>query len=284
MFFGRKINSTCIKDGVYRYADRYLKYIQVIRTYRECLTSLDDVKHLDTSGIYILYGINDMGQMVVYVGKAIDVINRVSQHKDDEDKDFFTEVFFITTTDNSFGDSHLSYLENMIYNRFRISPNIVVYNDLIPTKGNLNEDEAEDCENFGDAIISIISQAASGRFLVTQFGKNENSRFYLKGIKGCEMTATYTEGKLIIHKDSQVSRTCTNSAPAYVKRNREELIENGTFIEYKNLLILSKDVTFENVTMATNTLTGTSVAKSSEIWKNYNGTTLKDYIDNGNNN
>lgn len=282
MFFGKKIKSSLVKDGVYKYNDVYLKYIQVIRTYRECLPSLVDVPHVDRTGIYILLGVNDLGQTIVYVGKGTDVLARVNQHKDDPSKDFFTEVFMVTTNDNSFGDSHVSYLENMIYNRFRISPNIRVSNDVIPSQGNVSEDEAEDCENFGDAIINIIAQASSGRFLVTQFGKSEHSKFFLKGIKGCELIATYTEGKLIVHKDSKVSRTLSNNAAAYVKRGREELIEQGVFIEYKDVLILGQDQTFDNVSMATNILTGTSVSKSVELWKNYNSVTLKDYIDGSN--
>lgn len=281
MFFGKKIKSSLIKDGVYKYNDVYLKYIQVIRTYRECLSALQDVPHIDNTGIYILLGINDLGQTIVYVGKATDVHARVNQHKDDTDKDFFTEVFMVTTNDNSFGDSHVSYLENMIYNRFRISPNIRVQNDVIPPKGNLSEDEAEDCENFGDAIINIIAQAASGRFLVTQFGKSEHSKFFLRGVKGCELIATFTEGKLIVHKDSKVSRTTSNGAPAYVKRGREELLEKGVFITYKDILILGEDWTFESISNGTNILTGTSVTRSNELWKNYNGVTLKEYIDNG---
>jgi hypothetical protein len=281
MFFGKKIKSSVIRDGVYKYNDVYLKYIQVIRTFRECLPTLSNVPHVNQTGVYILFGINDIGQMIVYVGKGTDALARINKHKDDNDKDFFTEVFIITTNDNSFGDSHISYLENMIYNRFRISPNIKVSNEVVPSKGNLNEDEAEDCENFGDTIINIIAQAASGRFLVTQFGKSEHSKFFLKGIKGCELIATYTEGKLIVHKDSKVSRTLSNGAAAYVKRGRDELIEQGVFIEYKDVLILGQDKTFDNVNNATNILTGTTVSKSTELWKNYNGTTLKEYIDNG---
>lgn len=277
--FGKKIKSSLIKDGVYKYNDVYLKYIQVIRTYRECLSSLGDTPHLDGTGVYILLGVNDIGQTVVYVGKANNVLNRVNQHKDDADKGFFTEVFMVTTTDNSFGDSQASYIENMIYNRFRISPNIKVSNDVIPSKGNLNDDDSEDCENYGDTIINIISQAASGRFLVTQFGKAEHSKFFLKGIKNCELIATYTEGKFIVHKDSKVSRTISNGAPAYVKRGRDELIEKGVFIEFKDLMILGQDWTFDNVSQGTNILTGTSVSKSIELWQNYSGVTLKEYID-----
>lgn len=282
MFFGKKIKSALVKDGVYKYNDVYLKYIQVVRTYRECLAELSDVPNVNNTGVYILLGVNDLGQTIVYVGKATDVLTRVNQHRDDKDKDFFTEVFIVTTNDNSFGDSHVSYIENMIYNRFRISPNIKVSNDLIPSKGNVSEDEAEDCENFGDTIINIISQASSGRFLVTQFGKSEHSKFFLKGVKSCELIATYTEGKLIVHKDSKVSRTLSNNAAAYVKRGREELIEQGVFIEYKDSYIMGQDQTFDNIAAATNILTGTSVSKAIELWKNYSGKTLKEYIDGDN--
>ncbi len=281
--FGKKIKSSVIKDGVYRYNDVYLKYIQVIRTYRECLAELDDVDHINKTGVYILLGTNDYGQNMVYVGKAGNVIKRINQHKVDKDKEFFNELFMVTTNDDSFGDSYASYLENMIYNRFTISANIIVQNDVIPTKGNLSEDEAEYCENVGDTIISIISQAASGRFLVTQFGKSEHSKFYLKS-KNYELIATYVEGKLLVHKDSKVSRKISNECAAYVKRDREELIEAGILIEYKDQLIVGKDYTFDNVNKATNILAGATVGKADTLWKNYSGLTLKEYIDNGTNN
>jgi len=278
--FGKKIKSSVIADGIYRYNDTYLKYIQVVRTFREFLPNLENIKYVDNTGVYILIGVNDLGQTVVYVGKSGNVLERVNKHKKDKDKDFFTELFIITTNDNSFGDSQASHIENMLYNRFRISPNIIVDNDVVPTKGNLNEDESEECENYGDTIINIISQASSGRFLITQFGKPQDSRFFLKGIKKCELIGTYIEGKLIIHKDSKVSKVLSKEAAQYVKRAREELVENGTFIEYKDLLILSRDWVYDDIQRATNILTGTNVTKCKELWKNYSNVSLQDFIDN----
>lgn len=276
------ISVKIIDEDIYKYVESQRKYIQVIKTYRDKLYELKEIEHVDKPGIYFLIGANDFGQTVVYVGKAINVYERIVQHTKTVDKDFFTEMYLITCIDNTFGDSQISYLENFMYNRFRISPSIVVYNDVVPSKGLLNESDTDDCEVWGDVIVSIINQSSNGRLLITQHGRKEESRFILKGIKKCELVMTYAQGRYIIHKDSKISRTLCSNANSYMKSEREKFIQSGQFVEYKDFMILNDSLVFDNINQATNLLTGMYVGNADTKWVNYNNVTLKDYIENGN--
>lgn len=278
------ISVTIIEEDIYKYTESQRRYIQVIKTYREKLKSLKNVAHVDKTGIYLLLGVNDFGQNIVYVGKAVNVYERVVQHTKDEDKNFFSEVYLITSTDNTFGDSQASYLENFMYNRFRISPSIIVANDVVPFKTTMNDADTNDCEIWGDVIVGIISQSSNARLLITQFGRREETKFILKGIKKCELAMTYVKGRYIVHKDSKISRTLCSNPTSYMKSERDRFIETGQFIEYKDFMILANDIVFDSIGQATNILTGVNVSNANMRWMNYNQVTLKDYIENGNNN
>jgi hypothetical protein len=281
MVFGKNIQSSHIREGIYKYFDVYLKYIQVVKVTRDKISHLDKIEHTNNAGVYILSGINEFGQIVVYVGKGGDVLDRIKAHKVDKKKSFFSEVFLITTTDKSFGDSHISYLENFLYNRLRLSSNIITNNKVVPTKSNLPAYEEEQYKNFGDSIVSIVTQASSGNILITRYGKPEDRVFKFKN-ETCDLIGTHDEGRFIIHKDSKVSKYVSDDAPMYVKNTRSELISNGTFIEFEDSLILSKDWYHDEIKRTINILLGKSSSNSLKSWKNESGLTLKEYIDNGN--
>lgn len=90
--------------------------------YRIPRTALDlckDRDDLKQSGVYFLFGIDDQsGDNVVYIGQAgarkngEGILNRLAEHKRNPDKDYWTEAVVFTTSNNSFGPTEISYLEN----------------------------------------------------------------------------------------------------------------------------------------------------------------------------
>lgn len=62
------------------------------------------------------------GENVVYVGQAgvrkngEGILFRLQEHKRNPDKDYWTEAVVFTTSNNSFGPTEISYLENRFCN------------------------------------------------------------------------------------------------------------------------------------------------------------------------
>ena len=80
------------------------------------LKSRDEMKQ---SGIYFLFGRNEDKQKdVTYIGQATNLKNgegvllRVQEHTRDIHADYFNDVIILTTQNNSFGPTEISYLEN----------------------------------------------------------------------------------------------------------------------------------------------------------------------------
>ena len=76
-------------------------------------------KDLKQSGVYCLFGkTEDTDDDVVYIGQAgarkngEGILNRLQEHKRNPGKDYWTEAIVFTTSNNSFGPTEISYLEN----------------------------------------------------------------------------------------------------------------------------------------------------------------------------
>lgn len=81
------------------------------------LNKLRDRQELKQSGIYFLFGKDDERQKdVTYIGQATSrkngegVLFRVQEHTRDSHSDYFNDVIILTTQNNSFGPTEISYL------------------------------------------------------------------------------------------------------------------------------------------------------------------------------
>ncbi|MBR0287631.1 MAG: GIY-YIG nuclease family protein, partial [Selenomonadaceae bacterium] len=93
----------------------------IFRIPRKDLSKSKDRSELKYDGIYFLLGEED-GREKIYVGQASSrksgngILGRLSEHDRNGDKNFWTEAIVFTTTDNSFGSTEISWLENKFCN------------------------------------------------------------------------------------------------------------------------------------------------------------------------
>jgi hypothetical protein len=139
-------------------------------------TELDKCKERDDlkqSGVYFLFGISDKtGENVVYIGQAgvrkngEGILFRLQEHKRNPDKDYWTEAVVFTTSNNSFGPTEISYLENRFCNLATESNRYIVKNGNDPTPGNVTEEKESELEriNPGDKVhrLETIVKVVSG--------------------------------------------------------------------------------------------------------------------------
>lgn len=128
--------------------------------YRIPRTALDMCKERDDlkqSGIYFLFGTSDQtGNNVVYVGQAgarkngEGLLYRLLEHKRNPDKDYWTEAVVFTTSNNSFGPTEISYLENRFCGLALVAKRYDVRNGNDPTHGNITEEKESELEEFVD--------------------------------------------------------------------------------------------------------------------------------------
>ena len=169
-------------------------------------TELDRCKEredLKQSGVYFLFGTSDTtGKGVVYIGQAgarkngEGILNRLQEHKRNPEKDYWTEAIAFTTSNNSFGPTEISYLENRFCNLALQANRYEVKNGNDPTPGNITEEKGIINGNIGRHPIDRKKMA-----VVTNGGKPATTVFHvLERYKNC----TFVQCRLLTGRTHQI--------------------------------------------------------------------------------
>lgn len=255
---------------------------KIPRTELEKCRARDDLKQ---SGVYFLFGVSDQtGDNIAYIGQAgarkngEGILYRLQEHKRNPDKDYWTEAVVFTTSNNSFGPTEISYLENRFCKMALEANRYDIKNGNDPTPGNITEEKESELEEFIDyakivmgtlghkifeAIDATLSQTPH---LVS---KGEEPALYLHTGKA-NATGKRTSDGFVIYAGSMVSLSPTKSCPDTILKLREKLADkidvSGAVKE--NLLLSSPSSAAAFVTYAS--------TNGNIMWKTSDGRTLKD--------
>jgi len=206
---------------------------------------------LKQSGVYFLFGTSDqMGESVVYIGQAgarkngEGIFYRLQEHKRNPDKYYWTDAVVFTTTNNSFGTTEISYLENRFCNLATEAKRYVVKNGNDPTPGNATEEKESELEEFINYARIIIGTLGHEVFVpLNDLAVTSNSQpanddheplLYLKTSKS-KATGRRTSEGFVVFKDSQVATVPTKSCPDTMKHLRakyaDKIDQNAIMIE-----------------------------------------------------
>ncbi|MEL5896994.1 GIY-YIG nuclease family protein [Clostridium sporogenes] len=256
-------------------------------------TELDKCKERDDlkqSGVYFLFGTSDQtGENVVYIGQAgirkngEGILYRLIEHKRNPDKDYWTEAIVFTTSNNSFGPTEISYLENRFVGMATEAGRYLVKNNNDPTMGNITEEKESELEEFidyakivmgtlGHKIFEALAEKSSTPKVkeiidddeLTLFMKR-NSR---KSGKLIEASCKQTREGFVILKGSLIETIDSESIPPGIKERRlkAKIDEHG---------ILQENVLVNSPSYAAAFVIG-GHANGLVEWKTEDGTTLKE--------
>ena len=124
------------------------------------LKSRDEMKQ---SGIYFLFGRDEDKQKdVTYIGQATTrkngegVLLRIQEHTRDTHADYFNDVIILTTQNNSFGPTEISYLENKFTQLAKEAGRYIVKNGNDPNPGNVTEEKESELDEIVENTLMII--------------------------------------------------------------------------------------------------------------------------------
>lgn len=130
---------------------------------RTALDLCKDRGDLKQSGVYFLFGVSDQtGKPVAYIGQAgarkngEGILLRLQEHKRNPKEDYWTEAVVFTTSNNSFGPTEISYLENRFCNLAIAADRYDVKNGNDPTPGNITEEKESELEEFIDYAKLVL--------------------------------------------------------------------------------------------------------------------------------
>lgn len=253
---------------------------------------LADLKYRDEmkqSGIYFLFGREDDTQRdVTYIGQATTrkngegVLLRVQEHTRDSHADYFNEVVILTTQNNSFGPTEISYLENKLTQLAIESGRFIVKNNNEPNSGNVTEEKQSESDEIIDNTTMIVGTLGYRLFVPLRKERetdtpSENATYlYLKRktkksnkiIKAtCEQTA---EGFVVL-KGSHIEEIDSPAIPTSLKDLRRQLIDSYIIKDG----VLLKDQLFSSPSYAAAFVLGMTTNGRVD-WKNKKGIPLKE--------
>lgn len=129
---------------------------------RKDLAKCKGLEGLDNDGVYFLVGEED-GRQKVYVGQAGSrkngkgILARLNEHDRNADKNFWTETIILTTSNNSFGATEISWLEHKFCNMAIKAARCDVLNGNDPSPGNITEEKQSDLEDHVDFAQLVLS-------------------------------------------------------------------------------------------------------------------------------
>lgn len=259
-------------------------------------TELDSCRErndLKQSGVYFLFGTSDeTGKSVVYIGQAGSrkkgegILSRLLEHKRNPEKDYWTEAVIFTTSNDSFGATEISYLENRFCNMAIDAKRYKVKNGNDPTLGHITEEKESELEEFidyakivmgtlGHKVFEPLIKEKKTDSVPEQQSDDEKILFFKKKIRKSglitEAKCKQTEEGFVVLKGSMINTIDSNSIRPGVKKARNNAVidNNG---------ILQEDVLFQSPSYAAAFVNGRNT-NGLTAWKNKEGKSLKEIED-----
>jgi len=257
---------------------------RIPRTELEKCRGRDDLMQ---SGVYFLFGATeDTGDCLVYIGQAgirkngEGILYRLQEHKRNPDKDYWTEAVVFTTSNNSFGPTEISYLENRFTNMAVAAKRYLIKNANDPTPGNITEEKESELEEFvdyaqivmgtlGHKVFESLSRPTPTASVADAMTDQPEQIFFINR-SGANAKARLTSEGLVILAGSTIRKdtvpSCPDSAKSARNDNKNYIDENG---------ILHKDILFKTPSGASAFVLGAPTNGNVE-WKTDGGKTFKE--------
>lgn len=209
-------------------------------------TALDKCKERDDlkqSGVYFLMGVSNSGKQVVYIGQAgarkngEGILNRLQEHKRNSEKDYWTEAIVFTTSNNSFGPTEISYLENRFCNLALDANRYKVKNSNEPASGNITEEKESELEGFID-YAKLVMGTLGHKVFEPLTKEQPEVKFHLtRTVKDYGVTVNafgkQTSEGFVVLKGSIISPSDDHTVSSEIKKKRQnaKVNENHTLLE-----------------------------------------------------
>jgi len=261
------------------------------RVPRVKLVDCKSIDYLKQSGVYFLFCKDDNGKPLVYVGQAgtrkngEGILNRLKEHhaSPKQGLENWYEAVAFTTSNNIFGATEISWLENCFCTLAKNANRYAIKNEIEPSAGNVTEEKESELEEYVDyakIVMGVLGHLLFEPFIQTRttqdtgaYANDDSIEFYLEqkiqnsGLTIQASCKRSSEGYIVLKGSVINPRLNEKTCSGIVKRAREQAnIENNVLLE---------DMLFPSPSAAAMFVTGAS-ANGYAVWKTTDGKTLKD--------
>lgn len=235
-----------------------------------------DRPDLSNPGIYLLFGKDESGKELVYIGEAEVVLKRLNQHL--TQKDFWNEAIVFISKDENLNKAHIKYLENGLYEIAKSVNRYLIDNSTIPTQSSIAESDRAEMEEFIENIKILINTLGHKVFEEKREIKTTQQRdketFYISAVRGADAVGELTSDGFLVLKDSKAAKTTSPSMTDNLVKMRNRLIESNSIVEKNGEMVFPDDYLFSSPSAAASMVLGRNANGLTE-WKLKDGTSLK---------
>ena len=225
----------------------------------------EDRNDLNNTGVYLLFGKNENGDSLAYIGEAENIKQRLLQHLGM--KEFWNESIVFISKDNNLNKAHIKYLESRLYEIAKDADRYILENSTKPTKSNISEPDQAEMEEFIDNL-RLLANTMGHKIFESIVSKNDpvpNDEVFQISQKGLLAKGKPTNEGFVVFKGSTVSLQL-GSVNTSIIALREKLVSDGIIKVEENVAVLTKDVIFSSSSSAANIVLGVS-ANGPKTWK-----------------
>lgn len=251
------------------------------------LSKCKERQDLKQSGVYFLFGDDEGDRPTVYIGQAgirkngEGVLFRVAEHlKGNFD---FNEVVILTTQNNSFGPTEISYLENKFTNMAIEIDRYKVKNGNDPNPGNVTEEKESELEEYVEYSKMVLGVLGYKIFVPLiksnnddEYNEEELSLYLTRKVKRSNAIITAkckrTSEGFVLLSGSLIEEIDAESIPPGIKVMRESCKKNGVIKDG----VLTKNILFSSPSYASSFVLGIN-SNGRTNWKLKNGQPLKEF-------
>ena len=252
------------------------------------LVKCKDIEHLKQSGVYFLFSKDQAKKPLVYVGQAGSrkngegILNRLKEHHAAPKpglEDWYEAVAF-TTSNNVFGPTEISWLENKFFTLAAEVNRYEAKNGKEPTAGNVTEEKESELEEFVEytkTTMGVLGHMVFEHEVPTPSPSALKAENIFAPAIGLELRqgdvlafGQRTNDGFIVFKGSKIKPGVAQSCPKGAKIQREN---NASSLDANSVLI--DDVSLNSANEAACFVVGNSIS-GIQAWKTAEGKTLKE--------
>ena len=233
---------------------------------------------LGRPGVYVLAGSDEDGESRLYIGEADVLRSRRRSHAGH--RDFWTWFVAFAAADESLNKAHVRYLESRLLELAKTANQWVVENSAAPNQPPMSEADRADADWFLAEMLLIYPILGIDAFEAAATDPAPDSRAEALAMTGRGVDARGRETKdgFVVLAGSRARIQETDSAKAWLKDRRQQLLARGVIEDDGSHYIFTQDYRFTSPSAAAAVLAGGS-ANGRKARKTADGTTLRELQD-----
>jgi hypothetical protein len=223
------------------------------------------------TGVYVLSGPEEEGQIKIYVGEGDPNGTRLEQHY--AKKDFWTTLFLFTSKDEYLNKAHIQFLESRLISTAAEAKRCELDNGNRPALASMSVADIAVADGFLKEMLICFPVLGLDVFEKPAKGQPGRQILTLKG-KGIEAKGYESPDGFVVLAKSEAVREAVPSIHRFMLDMRGSLEKRGVFQQEGNIYRLSQDYLFDSPSTAAGVLLGRSANGRLE-WKDSKGRSLK---------